>query len=253
MSDDHHSISPEERLIDVRRLIVERGGVRIDDLAIEFGVSEMTIRRDLAELEALGAARRVRGGAVALGPEPFVQRHRHNAKSKGRIAEKLLPLIPTTGTVALDASSTVHRLARSLEGGRDLTVVTNGVDTFQALTGKPGIAATITGGTEEPRTGSLVGAMAVRVARSFLYDLLICSGAALAHDVGSSEASLAESEVKRAFSETSSRLILAVDRSKLGARAPARMFELEEVDLLVTELDPGDSRLDPFRAAVELL
>ena len=160
VADDHHVMSPEQRLLDLRRLIVERGGVRIIDLAIEFGVSEMTIRRDLAELEALGAARRVRGGAVALGPEPFVQRHRHNAKAKARIAEKLLPLLPVTGTVALDASSTIHRLARSLEGGRDLTMVTNGVDTFQALTGKPGIAATLTGGTEEPRTGSLVGAMA---------------------------------------------------------------------------------------------
>ena len=67
-------------------------------------------------------------------------------------------------------------------------MVTNGVDTFQALTGKPGITATLTGGTEEPRTGSLVGAMAVRVARSFLYDAFVCSAAALDHDVGSSEA-----------------------------------------------------------------
>ena len=53
--------------------------------------------------------------------------------------------------------------------------------------------------------------------------------------------------------QTSSRLILAVDRSKLGTRAQARMFELDEVDLLVTELDPDDGRLDPFRASVELL
>ena len=45
--------------------------MRIDRLATEFGVSEMTIRRDLDELEALGVARRIRGGAVATGPEPF--------------------------------------------------------------------------------------------------------------------------------------------------------------------------------------
>ena len=104
----------------------------------------------------------------------------------------------------------------------------------------------------EPRTGSLVGPMAVRAAQEFLYDIFVCSGAAVDAGVGSSEASLAESEVKRAFSQTSSRIILAVDRSKLGTRAQARMFQLVEVDLMVTDLDPGDSRLDAYRRSVEL-
>ena len=244
--------SPEERLGEVRNLIAERGAVRIDELAADFGVSEMTIRRDLDELETLGVARRVRGGAIALGPEPFAQRHRHNARAKARIAEKLLPHIPATGTVAFDASTTIYRLAATLELARDLVVVTNGLDTFNALVGKPGITASLSGGSQEPRTGSLVGPMAVRAAESFLYDAFICSAAALDHDVGSSEASLAESEVKRAFSQTSGRIILAVDHTKLGTRAQARMFDLENVDLLVTDLDPDDGRLDAYRPRVEL-
>ena len=84
--------------------------MRIDRLATEFGVSEMTIRRDLDEPEALGVARRIRGGAVAMGPEPFAERHRHNARAKARIAGKLLDLVPNRGTIAFDASSTVYRL-----------------------------------------------------------------------------------------------------------------------------------------------
>jgi DeoR family fructose operon transcriptional repressor len=244
--------SPEERLTEVRSLISERGTVRIDELAADFGVSEMTIRRDLDELETLGVARRVRGGAIALGPEPFAQRHRHNARAKARIAEKLSPLLPSIGTVAFDASTTVHRLAATLEVARDLVIVTNGLDSFHAVAGKPGITATLTGGTQEPRTGSLVGPMAVRTAQGYLYDALVCSGAALDHVVGSSEASLAESEVKRAFSQTARRIILAVDHSKLGTRAQARMFDLEQVDLLVTDLDPDDPRLDDYRSLVAL-
>jgi DeoR/GlpR family transcriptional regulator of sugar metabolism len=244
--------SPEERLGEVRNLIAARGAVRIDELAADFGVSEMTIRRDLDELETLGLARRVRGGAIALGPEPFAQRHRHNARAKARIAEKLLPYIPVTGTVAFDASTTIYRLAATLELARDLVVVTNGLDSFSALVGKPGITASLSGGSQEPRTGSLVGPVAVRAAESFLYDAFICSAAALDHEVGSSEASLAESEVKRAFSQTSGRIILAVDHTKLGTRAQARMFDLENVDLLVTDLDPDDARLDTYRLQVEL-
>src|SRR6266508_217515 len=197
--------SPYERLNLIEQRIRETGTVRIDQLASEFGVSEMTIRRDLDELEALGVARRIRGGAVAVGPEPFAERHRHNARAKARIAGKLLDLIPKRGTIAFDASSTVYRLAAALDGAQDL-----------------------------------------------LFDVLVCSAAAVDPTVGSSEASLEEAQVKRALSVTASRVVLAVDHSKLGTRAQARMFALDEVALVVTDLDPDDARLNPYRASVEV-
>ena len=100
---------PEERLKLIEQRISDRGRVRIEDLAADFGVSEMTIRRDLDELEALGVARRVRGGASALGPLPFASRHRHNARAKAIIAGKLQDLLPAHGSVAFDASTTIFR------------------------------------------------------------------------------------------------------------------------------------------------
>lgn len=244
--------SPEERMGEMKDLISERGAVRIDELAKDFGVSEMTIRRDLDELEALGLARRVRGGAIALGPEPWEQRHQHNARAKARIAEKLLPMVPPSGTVAFDASTTIYRLAASIENVRDLTVVTNGWDTFHSMKDTPGVNASLTGGTEEPRTGSLVGPLAVRTAQGFLYDTFFSSAAALDSELGPSEAAVAESEVKRAFGQTSHRIVLAVDHSKLGTRAQARVFDFEQIDLLVTDLAPSDPRLDPYREWVKI-
>ncbi len=244
--------SPEERIGEMKDLISERGAVRIDELAQDFGVSEMTIRRDLDELEALGLARRVRGGAIALGPEPWEQRHQHNARAKAKIADKLVPMVPASGTVAFDASTTIYRLAASIENARDLVVLTNGWDTFHSMKETPGVTASLTGGTEEPRTGSLVGPMAVRTAQSLLYDTFFSSAAALDPELGPSEAAVAESEVKRAFSQTSSRIVLAVDHSKLGTRAQARVFDFEQIDLLVTDLEPSDSRLDPYRDRVKI-
>lgn len=244
--------SPEERIGEMKDLISERGAVRIDELAQDFGVSEMTIRRDLDELEALGLARRVRGGAIALGPEPWEQRHQHNARAKAKIADKLVPMVPASGTVAFDASTTIYRLAASVENARDLVVVTNGWDTFHSMKETPGVTASLTGGTEEPRTGSLVGPMAVRTAQSLFYDTFFSSAAALDPELGPSEAAVAESEVKRAFSHTSSRIVLAVDHSKLGTRAQARVFDFEQIDLLVTDLKPSDSRLDPYRDRVKI-
>lgn len=242
---------------DRRRVIQSRltddGTVRISELAQELNVSEMTIRRDLDELDALGVARRIRGGAVALGPEPFDQRHRHNARAKARIAEKLIEFLPMTGTVAFDASTTVHRLATSIETARDLVVVTNGLDTFQALDRTSGVTPTLTGGVREARTGSLVGPLATWAAEEFLFDLFVCSAAALDPEVGSSEASLAEAQVKRSFAKTSARIVLAVDHTKLGSRAQSRMFRLHEIDTLATDLDPDNDRLSPYRGQVKLI
>ena len=73
------------------------------------------------------------------------------------------------------------------------------------------------------------------------------SAAAVDPDVGASEATLEEAEVKIALAGSASEVVLAVDASKLGHRAPARAFAWDQVDVLVTELDPTDRRLDPFR------
>ena len=53
--------------------------------------------------------------------------------------------------------------------------------------------------------------------------------------------------MKRTFADAADRVVLAVDAAKLGARAVAVGLEWEQVDLLVTELDPGDDRLAPYR------
>jgi DeoR family fructose operon transcriptional repressor len=246
-------VSPEERLRLVESLIRDRGSVRIDELASEFRVSEMTIRRDLDELETLGVARRVRGGAIALGPEAFEERHRTNARWKARIAQKLLGVIPTTGAAAFDASTTVYRAAAGIELARDLVVVTNGIDAFDVLTGKPGVEVALTGGWREPRTGSLVGPLAVRTAESVLYDVFITSAAAAHPRFGTSEATIDESEVKRAFGRSSRKIVLAVDHSKLGNRSQARLFEPGDIDVMVTDLEPEDDRLAPYRGRMRLL
>lgn len=227
--------------------------MRVADLAERFGVSEMTIRRDLEELEQLGVVRRVRGGARPVGPRPFRERHRRNAQAKARIAEKLLPLVPELGAVAFDASTTVMALASRIEGARRLAIVTNSVETFQVLDGRPGIQPILTGGSYEPATGSLVGPVACEAARSFAFARFFTSAAAVDETIGATEAAIEEAQVKAAIAEGASEVILAVDSSKLGRRSVARTFNLRRLTAMVTELVRDDPRLDLYRGDVELL
>jgi DeoR family fructose operon transcriptional repressor len=241
------SIEAVDRLERIEAKVRTAGRVRVTELAVELDVSEMTIRRDLDLLAEQGVVRRIRGGALAVGPQPFAERYSRHARAKDRIAAKLLELVGDGGAIGIDASSTLQRLAGQLDEVRELTVVTNGPDTFTALQDARGVTALLSGGQRDPRTGSLVGPMATRAAHEVLLRRLFISAAAVHPIHGTSEATLEEAEVKLAFADVAGEVILAVDASKLGQRAPARGLAPERVDVLVTELDPDDARLDPYR------
>ena len=240
-------IDASDRLERIRSRLRSDGRVRVDRLAGQLRVSEMTIRRDLDVLAELGEAQRVRGGAVAAGPQPFVERYGRRARAKQRIAAKLRELVADGDAIGIDASSTVRRLVDLLADTRGVTVITNGPDSFDALHRRDGVSALITGGRFDARTGSLVGPLATRAARDMLLHRVFLSAAGIDPIHGTTEATLEEAEVKLAFADVAQQVVVAVDSSKLGRREPARCIPIGRLDVLVTDLDPDDRRLDGYR------
>ncbi len=253
------TVRGEERRAAILATLAGAGSVQLDAIAAELAVSPMTVRRDLDELEAEGLLRRVRGGAVAIeGPRPFSERRGVRLRAKQAIAAKALRLLPLQGAIALDASSTTGTLAEALSGHAGLTVATNSYDNFSTLrgsahmTGAAHITPVLIGGEPEATTGSFVGKIACDAAASMLYQCFFTSASAVDATHGSSEVSLAESQVKRAFAQRSRRVVLCVDSSKLDQLAVAVGFEWPEVSALITELDPADPRLAPYRDLTEI-
>lgn len=241
------------RLDWLRARLEGRGEIRTEDAVKRLRVSGMTIRRDILALESQGEAHRVRGGAVAVGPATFTDRSRVSARAKARIAEKLLELVPETGAIALDSSSTVACLARAITSARDLIVVTNSADSFAALQGKPGVRPVLTGGERDPRTTSLLGPTASFVARRFTYRVVFFSASAVHADRGAMEPLPEEADIVRAFASGARRTVLAADATKLGTEDTAVSLDWTEIDLLATNLAPASRRLERFRKAVDLL
>lgn len=247
------SIDGERRRRELVALVREIGEISIEQVAARFEVSSMTIRRDLEALELDGLLRRVRGGAVeAPEPRSHDDRLATRASAKRVIARKALELVPHRGTISLDASTTVQGIAEILGDHGELTVCTNSVQTFDALTRANGVDAQLTGGTYEPITGSLVGPIANSGAGLLLTRIFFTSAGALHPVSGTSEASLAEAEVKRHLASSADRTVLCIDSSKLDKRATGAALELAQIDVLITELAPDDARLDPYRAQLEV-
>ena len=247
------SVQAEDRLARIVELLDRDGALTLEVVAEQLGVSSMTVRRDLDRLESEGVLRRVRGGAVAIPrPQPFGERRAVRANAKRVMAEKALEFLPVGGAIALDASTTTGTLATRLKDRPGLTVVTNSYENFVAIGEGATPSRLLVGGEVEPETGSFVGQLASEMARSLLYRVFFSSAAAIDHLHGTSEVSIAESQVKRAFASKAEKIVLCVDSSKLGQRAVAPAFGLAEISVLVTELDPGDPRLDAYRELVEL-
>lgn len=253
MSTVQGTVASEARLRWLTDRLAAEGSVTIPGAADALGVSEMTIRRDLAELEERGAARRVRGGATAAAPKSFAERHSVAARAKSRIASKLVDLVPSSGLVAFDASSTVMRLAAVLEAATDLSVLTNSPETFAALQGQRGVLPLLTGGRLDHQTGSLVGPLACRSTAQLSVDTFFASAAAIDPHAGALEATLDEAEVKRSIAAGAASVVLAIDASKLDARASAVGLDWEVIDILVTDLEPAAARLDPFRNRARII
>lgn len=243
----------EVRRGQLSELLRADGSVTIEQASQAFDVHPMTIRRDMIALEEEGIARRVRGGVVFVGSNDFRQRQGRNLAAKRRIAEKLVPLVRQCSAVALDASTTIYQLVREIREVSQLTVVTNGLAAFETLQFRPGVRVYLTGGESEAQNISLMGPLATAAISSFVLDACFISTSSLDPVIGSSELTMGEVEVKRAMAHASRRVILAADSSKLTSKAMARSLAISQVDVLVTELDPDDPRLDPFRGDLEII
>ncbi|MFB7251326.1 DeoR/GlpR family DNA-binding transcription regulator [Microbacterium sp. NPDC056234] len=247
------TLDAESRRDQLGLMLTRDGVIRLDQAATELAVSAMTIRRDLLDMEADGLLRRVRGGAMPpLGPRSFSERSASRSRAKSIIATKATALVPASGAIALDASTTVGKLAGMIGGKEGLTIVSNSYENFLAARQGGGAATVLIGGEPEALTGSFVGPLACTAASALLYRRFFTSASAVDAAHGSSEVSLAEVQVKHEFAKAAGETVLLADSTKLDQHDVARCFSWSSVSVLITELDPADTRLDAYRELVEL-
>lgn len=233
-----HMYAPErhQRILLIAQ---QRGRVEVPLLAEEFGVTQETIRRDLSALDRAGLLRRVHGGALPAGGlqlEPgLAERDSTAAAEKERIAKAALDLLPTEGSLLLDAGTTVSRLAALLPLDSTLTVVTNALPVAARLADHPDLTLHLVGGRLRHRTQAAVDTWALRDLADIHADVAVIATNGLCADGGLSTPDLAEAAVKHAMVTSAERVILLADSTKYGVRHFARFASLDQVDVLVTD------------------
>ncbi len=236
-------------------LLRDAGVVTVTELEARFGVSPMTARRDLAELERQGVARRTHGGAVLPSisgkEDSFTQRVEVATEAKSRLAEVAVALLAPRETVFLDSSSTTYYVARRIvEIGLGVTVITNSLPVMEIIAASetPNVKLVGVGGTLRPLTRSYVGPYAVHTVRGHFADRLFLSVKGVTREGVLTDADELEAEVKRTMIAQAEEPVLLLDDSKLGARGQNAIAAVTDVATVLAHGAP-QSALAPLRAS----
>jgi DeoR/GlpR family transcriptional regulator of sugar metabolism len=241
---------PRERQERILERLRRHGRVIAADLAVEFRVSEDSIRRDLRELAARSLCKRVYGGALlATTAPPLAERRREDVERKRALAAVAATLVGPRQILFLDAGSTNSAIASALPEGQDLTVVTNAPDVALALIGRSGFEVLTIGGRIDPKIGGAIGSMALRQIQGIRADLCfpgVCSADA---ETGLWTFDPEEVVLKRAMIEASGETVVVATREKLITAATHHTAPANSIAHLVVERSTDAEILDAWRAA----
>jgi DeoR/GlpR family transcriptional regulator of sugar metabolism len=233
---------------------VRSGTAHVTALADEFGVSEMTVRRDLHALARDGKLERVRGGAVNVESErPFSEIAVERLEAKDRIGRAAAALVEDGQTVMIDIGTTTLQAARHLRG-RSLTVITTNLAAYEELLPEPEIELVLPGGVVRRNYRSLVGMFAEDALRRLRADIAFLGTSGIDADLSVWDTTMVEVPIKRAMIAASQRTVLLADAAKFGMDAMVRVCEASELDAIVTDERVPSKRRKAFdRAGVEVI
>jgi DeoR/GlpR family transcriptional regulator of sugar metabolism len=219
------------------------------DLAKLFGVSEMTIRRDVEKLAKRGGLIKVLGGLQTphapenLYESPIQRRLPVHRPEKEQIARLAIQQIKPHQTIFLDGSTTcivlARHIARELSG---LTVVTHSALVCLELGREASNTVFHLGGQYDPGSACCGGPTTEESARRFFVDVAFFSTKGFLPDEGTFESSLATLRIKQIIAEQAARVVLLVDHSKFGQRALCKVLDVSQIHEVVT--DAGASASD---------
>lgn len=247
---DGGPLPPRGRQERIAEYVLGRELVTAKELAAEFGVSVMTVHRDLDELERQGVLRKLRGGATPRPSSLFESDVRFRLTTataeKAALARFAVSLIEPGQAILLDDSTTVLALSRLLPPLAPLTVITNYLRMLTELREADGIRLIALGGEYSTTHDSFVGVVCITAIEGLRADLFVMSTSAVSGGVAFHQ----EQEVvaiKRAMLAVSAKKVLLVDHHKMGKVALHRLAPLTAFDLVVVDAGATDAQLRELR------
>lgn len=203
---------------DILDILYASGRISVSKLAETLFVSEMTIRRDLSEMEKDGVIKRYRGGAV-LNPVsskmPITQRFFVDENEKIVLSKKAIGFLSDDLTVFIDSSSTCQYIIPYINRFKNISIVTNSVNAL-LMASKSKIACVLIGGKYYERDMCFVGSIAEQYANEFNVDIAFFSSLGLSEDGIISDTDIEQTMIRKIIMSHSKKNIFLFEKNKLN-------------------------------------
>jgi DeoR family fructose operon transcriptional repressor len=248
------SHSSEDRQSEMLLFIKAKGSASIAEMAVQFAVSEMTVRRVLYKLADTGLVIRTPGGAMAAPSgsmeRNFIERAARMAGAKEAIGREAARLVQDGETVVLDSGTTTRYIARYLATRRNLTVMTTSLAVLEELAGSAGVQVRLTGGVYRRSSHDLSGNAVLDSLGGIHADKVFFGAAALSFQKGVMNY---DAEMPRAFLSAGRERVLVIDSSKIGMEAVYRLCAVGKCDVVVTDKGIKSSDVARLRKLTSVL
>ncbi len=215
-----------------------KGRVSVSELSRTLFVSEMTVRRDLAEMERCGFLYRYRGGAVprySTGEMPISERLLLDKEEKEALAERCKEYLADGMTVFIDSSSTCQFIIPHVAAHKDVRILTNSVKALLTAS-ELHIPCLLIGGEYYEQDMCLVGSLAEESAKNFNVDTAFFTTAAYSEEDGViSDFDLGQTAIRKIIMKNSKKNIFLFEKNKCKKKLTYTLCRADEADAIITE------------------
>ena len=221
------------------RIILDRlsadGAVSVGALARDFGLSEVTIRGDLRDLEDKGWINRKRGGATASMHRIILERQRMYPERKNAIAKAAAKLVQDGDVIMIEAGTTTALIARYLAEKQDIHIVTNSTLVFSYARMYPNLQITMVGGEFRRPTESTVGPIALDTIARVNARLAFVGTDGFSRERGMTTHLIEGAQIVKAMKSQAQTTVLVADSSKYGKFGFINVLPLSSMDMILTD------------------
>lgn len=217
------------------------------DLALQLNVSEDTIRRDLNEMDEAGEVVKVHGGALSRSYHyPFRHTDIYAADAKKKIAQKAITLIKDGMVVLTGGGTTMIEMVSILPKHLTATIFTISPLVALQLADHPLITVILIGGQFSKNSQVCIGPQVTNYLNEIRFDICFLGTNGISLGDGVTDSDLDIVQVKKSMIRSSNKLAVMCIAEKLNSSQRMRVCELNQLNCLITDLDPSDQILQAY-------
>ena len=243
-----------ERIEEIAEILDKRGKLTLEQLEEYFpSVSQMTLRRDLFQLEKEGKIIRVRGGAMSVkevqktSGEPYTKKTTIHTDEKIVIAQKAAGLVDEGSSIFIDGGTTALYFAKEMPD-INCNVFTNGIAVAQELAQKKNVVVNLLGGQLMKDNLSTASSLSSIYFQDTNFELAIISSTAFTLENGFSCNSQMEADLLKLVRKKAKFLYMMLDSSKIGKIMPYTFARPQDINVLITDDAFPESLKEKFKA-----